>query len=168
MSIQAAALELRGLIQQFETSRPRVPQAQKADYEKRVRKLQAELTRLESYDSDIDDESPEEMAQQVISVARRLRAHLPEERSVETFILALPQHHAGQAVMQATWDGGRWTLLPQRLAVHDVQILAGYLSGHVCQTNDLDVWRASQFPDETVPLGWRDLGASWVQLGEEA
>lgn len=167
MSIQEAALELRNLIQRFESSRSRVPQTQRDDYEKRVRKLRAELTRLESYDPDIDPESPEEMAEQVIRVARRIEVYLPEERSVENLTLTVPSHHAGQASMQATWDGGRWTLHPQRLAVHDVQTLAGHLGTQVCQTNDLDVWRASLLPGELNRVTWRDLGAAHVHLGDD-
>ena len=166
MSIEEAALELRSLIQQFEASRPRVRQAEKDEYEKRYRKLRAELTRLESYDPDIDDGSPEEMARQVLTIARRLQAFLPEESRIESMQLSVPPHHAGQAVMQLTWDGGRWSLHPQRLALHDVRILAGHLKGQVCQTNDLDVWRASLLPGEMTLPGWRDLAAAPVQLGE--
>ncbi|RJF75605.1 hypothetical protein D3875_00720 [Deinococcus cavernae] len=108
------------------------------------------------------------MAQQVVSIARRLEVYLPDGASIESLTLVVQPEHAGQAVVHVTWDGGRWTLQPKRLAVHDIRMLAEHLRGQVCQTNDLDVWRASLLPTEMTSPGWRDLGDALVQLGEQA
>lgn len=165
MLIEEAILELQVLIQQFDVARPRVPQGQRSDYDKRIRKLRAELVRLESYDPDIDPESPEEMAQQALAVAGRLRAFLPDVQEVETLTFDAPRFGPSQASMQANWDGTRWALTPQRLTVHAAQALAGHLKGRVCQTNDLDVWRASFLPAD-FQQSMRVLSGAQVTLGE--
>lgn len=165
--MEQAQLELQQLIQQFEAARPRVPQSTRRDYDKRLKKLQAELSRLENYDPDIDLETPEEMAEIVLGIAHRLRVYLPQVQATETLTFTLPSHSGAQATMQTQWDGTRWTLTPQRLAVHDVRVLADHLSDQVCQTNDLDLWRASLLPAELNPPAWNALGKSSILLGGE-
>lgn len=167
MSISQAQLELKHLIQQFEAARPRVIPAGRNDYDKRLKKLQAELSRLENYDPDIDLETPQELAESVLGIAERLRVFLPEDQTIETLSFTLPSSSDLQATMQAQWDGTRWTLTPQRLAVHDVQLLAGHLGIQVSQTNDLDLWRASILPVELNPPTWNALRHTPILLGGE-
>lgn len=167
MSIEETQLEVEQLIQRFVAARSRVSQTQRNDHDKRLRKLEAELSRLQNYDPDIDLETPEEMAAAVLGVARRLEVYLPEEQTTESLAFILPAFYDAKATMQAQWDGKRWTLTPQRLAVYEAQALADHLDAQVCQTNDLDLWRASLLPAALRPPGWSFLKDGVLLSGGE-